>query len=220
MTEVEWLTCTEPTAMLRFLRRGADERKLRLFACACCRRAWPQLTDERCRQAVEVAERYANGLATDRELEAAQNLDPDVDEDFAYVAGLVADESAFDAAFYGSDNAAGLVAATAAKFSDAYGAEHRAQSGLLVDVVGNPFRPVTVDRRWLAWNSGAVEKVAQAVYDDRQLPSGHLDAVRLAVLADMLEEAGCADPDILSHLRGPGPHVRGCWVVDALVGKF
>jgi hypothetical protein len=42
---------------------------------------------------------------------------------------------------------------------------------------------------------------------------------RLPVLADALEEAGCTISDILDHCRGPGPHVRGCWVVDLLLGK-
>jgi hypothetical protein len=49
--------------------------------------------------------------------------------------------------------------------------------------------------------------------------AGHLDAARLAVLADMLEEAGCPDPPLLGHLRGPGPHVRGCFALDAILGK-
>jgi hypothetical protein len=78
---------------------------------------------------------------------------------------------------------------------------------------------VTLDRSWLAWNRGATLKLAQAVYDDHDLPSGHLDAARLAVLADMLEEADCSDAHMLEHLRSPGPHVRGCWVVDLLLGK-
>jgi hypothetical protein len=81
------------------------------------------------------------------------------------------------------------------------------------------FRPVAADPAWLAWYGGAIPKLAQALYEDRQLPSGHLDAARLAVLADMLEEAGCADPQVLGHLRGPGPHVRGCFAVDLLLGK-
>jgi hypothetical protein len=58
--------------------------------------------------------------------------------------------------------------------------------------------------------------LARAAYDDRILPAGTLDPARLAVLADALEEAG-AGPDFLEHLRGPGPHYRGCWVVDRLV---
>jgi hypothetical protein len=76
-----------------------------------------------------------------------------------------------------------------------------------------------VDHAWLAWHGGAVVKLAQAVYDERELPSGHLDAARLAVLADLLEEAGATDPQLLGHLRSPGPHVRGCVVVDVLTGR-
>jgi hypothetical protein len=64
-----------------------------------------------------------------------------------------------------------------------------------------------------------VQKLAQAAYDNRDLPSGLLDNTRLVVLADALEDAGCAYADLLAHLRGPGPHARGCWVVDLLLGK-
>jgi hypothetical protein len=79
---------------------------------------------------------------------------------------------------------------------------------------------VTLDPARLAWQGGAVRKLAEAVYEERERPSGHLDAARLAVLADMLEEAGCADADLLRHLRGPGPHVRGCWAIDTLLGRY
>jgi hypothetical protein len=91
--------------------------------------------------------------------------------------------------------------------------------GLLRDFFGNPFRPVAVDADWLAWHGGAAVKLATAVYEERELPSGHLDARGLAVLADMLEEAGCSDHQLLDHLRGSGPHVRGCFAVDALLGR-
>jgi hypothetical protein len=64
-----------------------------------------------------------------------------------------------------------------------------------------------------------VVALAQAAYDEREQPSGRLDVARLAVLADALEDAGCDQPDLLGHLRGPGPHVRGCWAVDLLLGK-
>jgi hypothetical protein len=77
---------------------------------------------------------------------------------------------------------------------------------------------VAVDSAWRAWHHGEIVSLAQAVYGDRDLPSGCLDAARLAVLADMLEEAGCVDAGLLGHLRGPGPHVRGCWAVDAPAG--
>jgi hypothetical protein len=56
-------------------------------------------------------------------------------------------------------------------------------------------------------------------YEERQLPEGTLDSARLAVLADTLEDAGCTHAELLGHLRGPGPHVRGCWAVDLVMGK-
>jgi hypothetical protein len=64
----------------------------------------------------------------------------------------------------------------------------------------------------LTWNDGIVIKLAQAIYEERAFD-------RLPILADALEEAGCSDTEILAHCRGPGPHVRGCWVVDLLLGK-
>jgi hypothetical protein len=69
-----------------------------------------------------------------------------------------------------------------------------------------------VETIWLAWNDGIVPKLAQAIYDDRVFD-------RLPILADALEEAGCTNADILNHCRQPGEHVRGCWVVDLLLGK-
>jgi hypothetical protein len=91
---------------------------------------------------------------------------------------------------------------------------------LLHDIFGPlPFRPVVRDLALLTWHDGTIPKLAQAIYDDRALPSGHLDHHRLAVLADALEDAGCSDQDMLAHCRGPGPHVRGCWVIDLLLGK-
>jgi hypothetical protein len=91
--------------------------------------------------------------------------------------------------------------------------ERGAQAALLRELFGpTPFRTPTVERSVLAWNDACVPKLAEAIYDG-------LAWDRLPVLADALEEAGCADADILGHLRGPGPHVRGCWVVDLLLGR-
>src|SRR5262249_49649846 len=97
--------------------------------------------------------------------------------------------------------------------------ERLAQAHLVRDLLGNPFQPVTADPAWLSWNDGAVVTLAQAASDERLLPTGHLDPARLGVLADALEDAGCSDEAILEHLRDPGPHVRGCWVVDLILGK-
>jgi hypothetical protein len=89
------------------------------------------------------------------------------------------------------------------------------QCDLIADLFGNPFRPVRLAPAWVGpW----VLSLARAAYDERQLPSGELDLARLSVLADALEEAGCSDGGLLSHLRSPGPHVRGCFAVDLCLG--
>ena len=90
--------------------------------------------------------------------------------------------------------------------------EYAVQTQLLKDIFGNPFRLVALDPAWLAWNDGTVPNMAQAIYDEWAFD-------RLPLLADALEDAGCAEAEILGHCRGPGPHVRGCWAVDLLLGK-
>jgi hypothetical protein len=99
---------------------------------------------------------------------------------------------------------------TRARFSD--GQRDQLLHLLLRDIVGNPFRLVTVDTAWLENNDKCVVRLAQAIYAGRAFD-------RLPILADALEDAGCTDAAILEHCRGPGPHVRGCWVVDLLLGK-
>jgi hypothetical protein len=90
---------------------------------------------------------------------------------------------------------------------------------LLRDVVGNPFRPLAIPAPVLAGGDGTLVRLAQQIYEVRSLPSGNLDPARLAVLADTLEEAGCQDAAVVDHLRSSSPHVRGCWVVDLILGK-
>jgi hypothetical protein len=87
---------------------------------------------------------------------------------------------------------------------------------LVREVFEPPFRSANGD---LGWQTRTVASLAQAAYDERSMPNGHLDAVRLAILADAIQEAGCTDESILTHLRSPGPHVRGCWAVELLLGK-
>jgi hypothetical protein len=91
---------------------------------------------------------------------------------------------------------------------------HHATAASLVRDLFRPvtFAPATVSPAWLAWNDGTVVKIAQAIYDERAFE-------RLPVLADALEDAGCDNADIRRHCREPGEHVRGCWVVDLLLGK-
>jgi hypothetical protein len=104
----------------------------------------------------------------------------------------------------------------------AVAAEVQAQADLLRDLFGSlPFRgPPTIDPRWLRWNDGTVQRLAESAYQERTLPDGRLDHARLAILADALEEAGCTDRDILAHLRQQGAiHVVGCWAIDAVLEK-
>jgi hypothetical protein len=91
---------------------------------------------------------------------------------------------------------------------------------LLRDVFGPlPFDEVQIEPAWLTWNDGTLVRLAEAAYEQRHLPDGTLDPGLLGVLADALEEAGCTSSEVVQHLRGPGPHVRGCFAVDLVLGK-
>jgi hypothetical protein len=227
MTEQEWLTCTDPKEMLHHLWEcKGSGRKVRLFAVACCRRIWPLLTDERSRQAVETAERYADGVATNKELKAARAAAraasyPDWEAISHPVDRVrkVAQEAARLAASASFSWPAGIDASHAANYAAHAGDAKQLQATLLRDLIGNPFRAASIDASWLSWQDGTVRRMAPGIYEERRMPEGTLDNARLAVLADALEESGCTDPDMLAHLRGPGPHVRGCWVLDLLLGK-
>jgi hypothetical protein len=209
VTESEWNSCNSLEAMLAFLRDTgrASERKLRLFAVACCRRTWHRLTDERSRRAVEVAESHADGSASTKELR------------FAF--SCAADAYAFAVASSTADAAAAAGAANAAHADASYYATYvrprEEMLPLLRDIFGNPFRPPpAIDPSLL---TPGILALAESAYSDRLVPSWHLDPARLAVLAQTLQDAGCTDAELLGHLRSPGPHVRGCHVADALLGK-
>jgi len=252
VTEAEWPNCTDPTPLLEFLRTsgGTSDRKLRLFAVACCRRIWHLLVAEehhrywhkdeleywrRCQEAVVLAERFADGEATKRQLAAVTAYlrpafyDPRFTVELSFSAAAVATEAArfatelpLNAEGVATEAAvaAALEAGTHAFPSQrVLAAKKKSHCDLLRDIFGNPFHPVTISPTVLAWKDELVVRLAQAAYEERHLPAGTLDNGRLAALADALEEAGCTDADILGHLRGPGPHVRGCWPVDLCLGK-
>jgi hypothetical protein len=224
MTEQEWRECTDPGRMLEFLRGKVSDRKLRLFGCACCRRVWDLLSDKYCRKALTVAERYADGEVSAEKLGFAWG---DARRS-AQVAHRQRLETAEGAAMWAvsmlceADIGRALAAVIMAARCEAYPGDaeqlaeaQRAQVTLLRDIFGNPFRPPRLDLpSVLAWNDGAVASLAEAAYVHRSVPGGELDPERLSILADALEDASCSDADILGHLRGPGPHVRGCGVVD------
>jgi hypothetical protein len=74
------------------------------------------------------------------------------------------------------------------------------------------FRKVALPSSLLRWNDSTVVKLAQAIYENASFHD-------LPILAAALEEAGCRNEEVLTHCRGPGPHVRGCWVVDLVLNK-
>jgi hypothetical protein len=214
--------------MLAALPGNVSQRKLRLFGLARCRRMWHLLPNGRWGHLVEVGERFADGAASRTELKTVRWRVPTVFvvERPNYLAvvsdkiGCVeytppkAQEVAYAAAKEVARAAEGAADVEAPR-CPRRDAECAAQAHLLRDLF-NPFRPATVSP---AWRTPQVVPLAQAAYEERELPAGTLDLARLAVLADALEEAGCADADILNHCRRAGVHVRGCWAVDLLLGK-
>jgi hypothetical protein len=80
---------------------------------------------------------------------------------------------------------------------------------IIRDIFGNPFRPTAADPYWITSTAAAL---ARSVYAERAFD-------RLPILADALEDAGCDQSDVLAHCRGDGPHARGCWAVDLILGR-
>jgi hypothetical protein len=215
VTEAEWRACTSPETMLEFLRGKSSDRKLRLVACACCRRIWP-LLDGWSQNAVEVAERRADGSAGQTAMAFAAALHEDVilkakPYTARHIAAGIVNAMISGAVWPLAWNTVSEVRRAIRASSppgDTY-QEATAQAAIIRDIFGNPFRPVLCDpARFMP----GVVALAQQVYDHRAFD-------RLPVLAVALEEAGCRDSDMLGHCRGPGPHVRGCCVVDSILGK-
>jgi hypothetical protein len=222
MTEQAWETGTFPQNMLEFLNGGgrASDRKLRLFACACCRRIWDLLPDERSRAVVVVAERFADGLATPDQLRASHRLAREVsleqrrrnaDDPHQFVS-LAASDTAYPSGYSAATSA--TVDAAWNPVKDETGscvreAEWTAQAGIVRDLFGNPFRTIIVDARW---QTPVVTALAETIYDQWAFD-------RLPILADALQDAGCENVEVLNHCRSDGPHVRGCWVLDLLTGR-
>lgn len=253
MTEAEWVSSTSPEAMLEFLRRSGwlSERKLRLFACACARRGWPLLADERSRDAVQVAERYADGRASEAERKATSaavpcrygNPDDVTDPEnigafgteaaactafgaddyppvptYAVTCAIAAARAAANAAACAASSPLRTERTTAEGVADrVYRAEQKVGAALVRDIFGNPFRPPPALPPSLLTTD--IIALARSIYQERKLPEGTLDPGRLAALAAALEAAGCPDASLLAHLRGPGPHHRGCAALDVVLGR-
>lgn len=224
MVESEWVACRDPESMLRHLGCKAGERKRRLFACACCRRAWHLLADPRVRHAVETAERYADKKASESELEDANDwaevayrfCTAKTGSQAATHAVVSSTAGGLDASFTAVLAAQGIVnpkdtGELSTSEQASLDAERADQTSLLRDIVGNPFHSVAIELSWLAWRHGTVAKLAKVIYDKRAFD-------RLPFLAEALVDAGCTNEAILAHCRSGGEHVRGCWAVDLLLG--
>jgi uncharacterized membrane protein len=227
VTEQQWASCADPNAMLEFLESRASERKLRLFAVACCRRVGPLMTDTRHQAAVEAAERFAAGLLSEEEFELALQpvvaLWADIPNasrgewaSFHYLTAATRHLEREGGAPYAASFASGALACLSGlRESPAWVAatrsEEAAQCDLIRDLFGNPAVPFHFPLNWRSGPGSVVVERAREVYRE-----GRFEAI--TSLADVLERAGCRDQAVLEHCRGPGGHIRGCWVLDALLG--
>ena len=234
MTESGWLRATSVAGGLWYLcnapvnahRRKAGRRKLRLFLCACCRCVWDLMPRGPYRKAVQLGERMCEEEDVAKEL-AALGIDPwphlsmEVALHLRHAAGaalLSVQTELAHAANAGSEAAAWAAGwwkhhaediKVVHKTADA---ERLAQVALLHDIFGNPFRPAKKAVPQRCRNDRTVQSMARTIYFKKRFAD-------LPILADALEDAGCDNARMLAHCRGPVPHVRGCWVIDLLLGK-
>jgi hypothetical protein len=221
MTEAEWLACEDPAPMIEFLRGKVSERKLRLFCCACCRRVWHHLGRGR-RRAVEIAERCADGVAgwwgslwgefLSLPLGNWQQESGGPQRAAVHVA-----VSAWPGGRRPDPVAAATQVAQLTAADDPTAAV--SQAALLREVVGPlPFRVRWAwQRRGVAvqpdWLTSTVGTLASQMYESRNFGA-------MPILADALQDAGCDNDEVLNHCRDErATHVRGCWVVDLVLGK-
>jgi hypothetical protein len=249
VTEAEWLNCTDPQQMLKFLRRSMPSarrrgdhrrlgnayldsdyylpdlgRKVGLFVCAClCRSSSKQDVEDFL--LLRAYENYCEGLVPWAAVEEAYwNLIKREQERIAQEDrknnSVTSVHWMGPSEYFADPDLISQAAERAAggQNADGVAGERGIQCEFVRDIF-NPFRSVTINPSVLAWNDGVVVRLAQAAYEQRSMTEGTLDNGLLAILADALEEAGCTDTDLLGHLRGPGPHVRGCWPVDLCLGK-
>jgi hypothetical protein len=216
--------------MLEFLRAPgrASDRKLRLFACACCRGAWRLFNSRAVRAAVEASERYADGQATAAELRDAQSTAARLAERgfrrkvrampwALAVQGKFARQAAAQVASADVDEVLDVaysdfvLAGTQAGYARGRRKEQLYRADLLRCLFGPlPFRRVLLKR---AWRTPAVVALARGIYEERRFE-------HMPVLADAVEEAGCGNQMILRHLSQPGQvHARGCWCLDTVLGR-
>ena len=214
MTEEEWLVSDAPDSMLLYLHDKVSDRKFRLFACACTRLVGHLLKAKRARELVARIEQWADDTDIGDEFPCGRQVYQLEQQLKPHTAERLAAEAVGDAAGSGPWAAAWQVTSTVRR---ALQARKRGpvvspalqQAALLRHIFGNPFAPPVFDP---GWRTEATTAIARAAYDERRWDD-------LPFLADALEEAGCTDEAILRHFREPGEHVRGCWVLDLVLGK-
>jgi len=213
MTEAKWVRSCDHLAMLAYLHaKGVDSfRKYRILLVAYCRVFLPVLfADERTRHAIETAEEYSDGSVDKAELARwkraalkAVEWQPRLDIAIRLVTHVLPMRQAMEFPYFC------FRPWRSSNYNRPTPVQRRRLGHIIRDVFGNPFRPVIPDPYWL---STTVVGLAQTIYFGRLFD-------HLSVLADALEDAGCDNPAILGHLRGSGPHCRGCWCLDLLLEK-
>jgi hypothetical protein len=231
MTEEEWAASTDPGLMLVHLRLknywdffdGWPERKLRLYAAACCRRVRDVREDPVLSDIVGVAERMADGLVDEEERSVAREMA----EDHGRIApreGRPRWSVAWAAVALALGNAADLgwgsaYARDSAQFccrsqggsDDAIREAGEAEEAAVCDIIRDLFVLLTPPEIEPSWRTPTVLALAGSMYRER-------DFDPMPILGDALEEAGCQDPLVLGHARAGGGHVKGCWLIDGLLG--
>jgi hypothetical protein len=215
MTEAKWLEWSSPDSILDFLGSKASDRKLRLFACASCRRIWHLLHAD-ARAGIETSEKYADGLVSKAEMKTAWqhiHAPPSINHrDLTNRATNCAIRAASVAAQLGHRQTKGAWfwsgAARWEKWASGLirvdATERSEQSALLRHIIGNPFRPYPASDRWPT----AVVQVAESLYTGTDCAFA---------LHDALLEAGHAE--LAEHFVKEQWHPKGCWVVDLILGK-
>jgi hypothetical protein len=166
VTEVDWLRATDPGPMLSFLNGRVSDRKLRLFGCSCCRHIWHLMPDDLCRRAIVAAEEFADGLATVEEWRHASEAAEAAIVTATTDANMDAADAATDAAkdVYNAAVAAAWAIVSGSREATAFTVQRAIQSDFLRDIVGNPFRPVSVNPDWLSSKSCPPNVVVSLIF--------------------------------------------------------
>lgn len=220
MTEAEWINCDEPGPMLALLKGKISDRKAYLFATAAFQLFARLLPDSKQRRGVQLLEQIAEGTATSQfvshvaaEVFRATPYSTEITgvnrPDDPYMIARMLHGAIARSTVVGAGARAVACAVMATNFLADEAMTQAAQIVILRDIFGNPFRHVSVNRSSLP---PALIALGQVIYEERAFD-------RMPELADALKAADCDDKDVLRHCRGPGPHVRGCWVVDLILGK-